>query len=57
LGFSTRHVSGLFNAFRVSLAHMSVWRDVQKCAAGLRACLTNRWYHAIHETQTISQRR
>jgi transposase-like protein len=34
-GFSTRHVSGLFNAFRVSLAHMSVWRDVQKCATRL----------------------
>jgi transposase-like protein len=35
-GFSTRNVSGLFNAFRVSLAHMSVWRDVQKRATGLR---------------------
>lgn len=35
-GFSTRNVSGLFNAFQVSLAHMSVWRDVQKCAEGLR---------------------
>ncbi len=34
-GFSTRNVSGLFNAFRVSLAHMSVWRDVQKRAKGL----------------------
>ena len=35
LGFSTRNVSGLFNAFGVSLAHMSVWRDVQKRAAAL----------------------
>lgn len=35
-GFSTRNVSGLFNAFRVALAHMSVWRDVQKRATGLR---------------------
>jgi hypothetical protein len=26
----------LFNAFRVSLARMSVWRDVQKQAEGLR---------------------
>lgn len=34
-GFSTRNVSGLFNAFGVSLAHMSVWRDVQKRAASL----------------------
>ena len=34
-GFSTRNVSGLFNAFGVSLAHMSVWRDVQKQAASL----------------------
>ena len=34
-GFSTRNVSGLFNAFRISLAHMSVWRDVQKQAAVL----------------------
>ena len=34
-GFSTRNVSGLFNAFGVSLAHMSVWRDVQKRAATL----------------------
>jgi len=35
-GFSTRKVSGLFNAFGVALAHMSVWRDVQQCAATLR---------------------
>ncbi|MBI3913233.1 MAG: transposase [Chloroflexi bacterium] len=34
-GFSTRHVSGLFGAFGISLAHMSVWRDVQKQAAAL----------------------
>jgi len=34
-GFSTRNVSGLFNAVGVSLADMSVWRDVQKRAAGL----------------------
>jgi DNA-directed RNA polymerase subunit RPC12/RpoP/transposase-like protein len=34
-GFSTRNVSGLFNAFGVSLAHMSVWRDVQACAEAL----------------------
>ena len=35
-GFSTRQASGLFNAFGVVLAHMSVWRDVQKWAAALR---------------------
>lgn len=35
-GFSTRNVSGLFNAFGVTLAHMSVWRDVQQRAAALR---------------------
>ena len=34
-GFSTRNVSGLFNAFGVDLAHMSVWRDVQQRAASL----------------------
>src|SRR5574341_646327 len=34
-GFSTRNVSGLFNAFGVSLAHMSVWRDVQERAESL----------------------
>ncbi|MDE3087942.1 MAG: hypothetical protein KGJ80_00965 [Chloroflexota bacterium] len=34
-GFSTRNVSGLFNAFGISLAHMSVWRDVQKQAESL----------------------
>ena len=34
-GFSTRNVSGLFNAFGITLAHMSVWRDVQKCATAL----------------------
>ena len=34
-GFSTRHVSGLFNAFGVPLAHMTVWRDVQKRAESL----------------------
>lgn len=34
-GFSTRQVSGLFNAFGISLAHMSVWRDVQKRATEL----------------------
>jgi transposase-like protein len=34
-GCSTRNASGLFNAFGVSLAHMSVWRDVQKRAASL----------------------
>lgn len=35
LGGSTRTVSGLFNAFGVALAHMSVWRDVQKRADAL----------------------
>ena len=35
-GLSTRKVSGLFNAFGVDLAHMSVWRDVQKRAESLR---------------------
>ena len=34
--FSTRQTSGLFNAFGVVLAHMSVWRDVQKWADALR---------------------
>jgi len=34
-GFSTRNVSGLFNAFGVKLAHMSVWRDVQARANSL----------------------
>jgi DNA-directed RNA polymerase subunit RPC12/RpoP len=34
-GFSTRHVSGLFQAFGVTLAHMSVWRDVQARAESL----------------------
>lgn len=32
LGFSTRNVSGLFNAFGIALAHMSVWRDVPQRA-------------------------
>jgi transposase-like protein len=35
LGFSTRNVSGLFNAFGIALAHMSVWRDVQARAESL----------------------
>ncbi len=34
-GFSTRNVSGLFQAFGVTLAHMSVWRDVQARAESL----------------------
>lgn len=35
-GFSTHAVCDLFNAFCVSLAHMSVWRDLQKRAGELR---------------------
>lgn len=35
-GFSTRQASGLFNAFGITLAHMSVWRDVQTWADSLR---------------------
>src|SRR5574341_41877 len=32
---ATPNFSGLFNAFGVSLAHMSVWRDVQERAESL----------------------
>lgn len=35
-GFSTWQTSGLFNAFGVVVAHMSVWRDVQKRADSVR---------------------
>ena len=34
-GFSTRNVSGLFNAFGIALAHMTVWRDVQQRATAV----------------------
>ncbi len=40
LGLSTRGVSGFLGAFRVILAHMSVWRDVQKLAQPLK----ERWH-------------